>query len=234
MKSLGRADRFIHQVIGPFRPIAPTILQGIDLQYRQKMHPHLPAQCVLTILSHIFMNTLRIRLSEAEELQLARYRKVVSAIPGLDEQVQYTKDYHARELVHLAAFVSTRYHRLTPCSSFYKLEHASSKDHTEDLEMIRKHAERYTSVYGYTDIGGTKDDLSHHDITAARLLCPRRLRDQFGMDMEYFYDDIRNGDRPYSCSDWPSFLYPKTVYNPDAIKKGLMRGPFLFSVSLFG
>lgn len=101
--------------------------------------------------------------------------------------------------------------------------------------MIRKHADQYIpSVYGCTDDGGTEDNPGHRDITAARLLCPRRLRDRFDTDTEYLYDSIRNDARPFSCSDWPSFLYPETAYNPNAVEEGLMRSQFLLSVSLFG
>jgi hypothetical protein len=236
MQSLGRAARFIHQVIGPFRPIAPTILQGIDLEYKWKTHPHLPAQCVLTFLSHIFTNALHTHQT------LGRGRTQACGIP--QACFNYTRPQRTSEIHNGLQYlrnsplgrlceypISSPY----PCSSFNKLEHAGNKDRTKDLAMIRKHGDRYIpSVYGYTGIGGTKDNLSHHDITAARLLCPRRLRDWFDRDMEYFCDDIRNGDRPYPCSDWPSFLYPETIYNPDAVEKGLMRGPFLLSVSIFG
>lgn len=117
MHSLGRAARSIHRVIGPFKPIAPTILQGIDLEYRQKMHPHIPAECVLSIfIAYIqqFHNHPSHRISEEDELQLGRYQKIVTAIPGLDKQVQYTMDYCAPGLVHLAAFVSARYRLLSP------------------------------------------------------------------------------------------------------------------------
>ena len=35
-----------------------------------------------------------------------------------------------------------------------------------------------------------------------------------------------------SDDDWPSFLYPEDNYDLGAIDKGLLRGPFLLSVSL--
>jgi hypothetical protein len=72
--------------------------------------------------------------------------------------------------------------------------------------------------------------FSHH--ATARLLCPRHLRDEFDEDRDKFCRDVQNGNRIIIHDDWPSFLYPEEGYDPDAIDWGLLRGPFLVSVSL--
>jgi len=72
--------------------------------------------------------------------------------------------------------------------------------------------------------------FNHH--ASARLLCPRDKRDEFDNDREAFCQDVQNGNRAITHKTWPSFLYPEDAYNPDALDKGLLRGPFLVSVSL--
>jgi len=71
--------------------------------------------------------------------------------------------------------------------------------------------------------------FNHH--ASARLLCPRHLRDKFDADRKAFCRDVQNGKRIIDHDDWPSFLYPETGYNSEAIDEGLLRGPFLVSVS---
>jgi hypothetical protein len=63
------------------------------------------------------------------------------------------------------------------------------------------------------------------------LLCPQQLRDNFDKDMEGFCHDVKNGTILVSHDDWPSFLYPEYNYDPNAIDKNLLCGPFLLSVS---
>ena len=57
------------------------------------------------------------------------------------------------------------------------------------------------------------------------------MRDDFDKDRAKFCRDVQNGECDITHEDWPSFLYPETGYNPDNLDKGLLRGPFLLSVS---
>jgi hypothetical protein len=47
MWSLARAALSIPQIIGPFRPIVPTFLQGLTVDIGLEVAPNLPAQYVL-------------------------------------------------------------------------------------------------------------------------------------------------------------------------------------------
>jgi len=175
------------------------------------------------------------RLSGKVQVQLARYRKILMAIPGLDEQVRYTVEYRFPGVVHLASFVRARYPPLLISRSFFcKLEHAGNKARTEDFATLHKHAHRYIpSVEGYPATGHreNEDTRGFCHLAIARLLCPRQLRDRFDADKEGFSRDVQNGMLAITHNDWPSFLYPEDGYNPDAIDEGLLRGPFLLSVS---
>jgi len=100
----------------------------------------------------------------------------------------------------------------------------------KDLKTLRKHAYRYIpSIEDY------RDTSPFNNFAIARLLCPRHMRDTFDLDkeLEDFCHCVQNGLYTFSHHLWPSFLYPETGYNPDAEEKGLLRGPFLISVSLF-
>jgi len=43
---------------------------------------------------------------------------------------------------------------------------------------------------------------------------------------------VQDGILSIAGDDWSSFLHPEGVYNPEAIGRGLLRGPFLVSVSV--
>ena len=43
---------------------------------------------------------------------------------------------------------------------------------------------------------------------------------------------MQDGILSIAGDDWSSFLHPEGVYNPEAIGRGLLRGPFLVSVSV--
>jgi hypothetical protein len=256
LDSLGHAARSIPRIIGPFRPIVPTLLQGIAVEFSLETPPDLPVQCVLSqFLAYILAHTSH-RLSGEEQVQLARYRKILTAIPGLDEQVRYTVEYRFpgvrfsrpyREqvrytveyrfpgVVHLASFVSAQYPLLLISRSFScKLEHAGKEARTTDFTMLHKHAHRYVpSIEGYPASARreNRDTRGFCHPAIARLLCPRQLRDRFDADKEGFCRDVQNGNQIIIHDDWPSFLYPEGGYNPDAIDEGLLRGPFLVSVS---
>lgn len=119
------------------------------------------------------------------------------------------------------------------CFRFHKLEHVSSKDRTDNFARLRKHAHWYIpSLEGYPDlgIGTTKDNSGYHHIATGRLLCPRRLRDDFDKDKEGFCRSVRIDNRAFRPDDWPSFLYQESGYDFDAVEKGLLRSPFLVSV----
>jgi len=77
-----------------------------------------------------------------------------------------------------------------------------------------------------------KENRGFNHYATARLLCPRDRRDDFDMDMEAFCRDVQNGNRAITHNTWPSFLYPEDAYNPEILDEGLLRGPFLVSVSL--
>ena len=55
---------------------------------------------------------------------------------------------------------------------------------------------------------------------------------EFDKDREKFCHDVVNGKRAIFHGDWPAFLYPEEGYNDKVIDKGLLRGPFLVSVSI--
>lgn len=116
-----------------------------------------------------------------------------------------------------------------------ELERASSKSCTKDRDFakLRKHAHWYIpSIEGYPDIGiGTREDNSgYNHVATGRLLCPRRLRDQFDRHNEGFCRSVVVEHRVFKEEDWPTFLYQESGYNPDAEEKGLLRGPFLVYV----
>jgi hypothetical protein len=64
------------------------------------------------------------------------------------------------------------------------------------------------------------------------MLCPRPLREVFDRDRAKFCHEVEHGIRILIHDDWPSFLYPETGYNPRVMDHGLLRGPFLVSVSI--
>lgn len=176
------------------------------------------------------------RLSELEQDQLATYRLILTAIPGLEEQARYTLEYDFPRLGDLASFVRTRFCLLSHSSSLIKLEDAGSKHRTADFAKLRSHAHWYIpSIEGYSDITfkfrTTLDNSGYNNIATGRLLCPQRLRDCFDKNKEGFCRSVRDGDRVFGLRDWPSFLYQESGYNPDAVEKGLLRGPFLVYVS---
>jgi len=70
----------------------------------------------------------------------------------------------------------------------------------------------------------------HH--STARLLCPRHMLKEFDKDREQFCHDVLNANRIILHGDWPAFLYPEEGYDEEIIDKGLLRGPFLVSVSI--
>ena len=127
------------------------------------------------------------------------------------------------------------------------------KGRSDDCATLREDAISY--IRPVKDVAGVEDvpevdrkakkdarGFRHHSSdSTARLLCPRHLRDKFDEDREKFCRDVENGKRVIIHDDWPAFLlltimtlYPEDAsgYNPDAIDKGLLRGPFLVSVSI--
>ena len=166
-------------------------------------------------------------LSEARQVQHARYRKILAAIPTLEEHVRFTVETDVLGIGELASLVSACYllqrHHLYP----RKLEQAANEGHTKDLEILQKHARRYIpSIEAYQD---TSPSL-HFAI--ARLLCPRHMRDIFDSDEEDFCRLVQRGLYDFNHHSWPSFFYPEeTAYSSDAREDGLLRGPFLVSVS---
>jgi hypothetical protein len=109
-----------------------------------------------------------------------------------------------------------------------------SKYRTKDFAKLRAYARWYIpSIEGYPDIGiGTREDNSgFHHVATGRLLCPRRLQDDFDKNMVQFCRDVQNGHKVFGCRDWPSYLYPEKGYDPNAEEKGLLRSPLLVYVS---
>ena len=82
------------------------------------------------------------------------------------------------------------------------------------------------------DCKAKKDTRGFNHHASARMLCPRDLRDEFDKDRETFCRNVQNGKVIIDHKNWPSFLYPETGYNSNVIDGGLLRGPFLLSVSL--
>ena len=70
--------------------------------------------------------------------------------------------------------------------------------------------------------------FNHH--ATARLLCPRRIRDEFDADRDTFCRNVKDGKCKIKHNDYPSFLYPDDKYNPEALDENLLRGLFLVSV----
>jgi len=107
MRSLRQATQTIPQIIGPFIPIEPAFIQGLEVDFILESSPDLPAWYVSQFSSHvstIFMHILH-RLSEEEQAQHEIYHKIVMAIPGLNEQVRFTIKYDPLGLGELASFI---------------------------------------------------------------------------------------------------------------------------------
>ena len=41
---------------------------------------------------------------------------------------------------------------------------------------------------------------------------------------------IENGEFKVTADDWPAFMYESSVYDPDELDKGLLRGTYLLRV----
>jgi hypothetical protein len=93
------------------------------------------------------------------------------------------------------------------------------------LRYLPRH-EKYPEV----EFGAKKGDRGFSQLTTARLLCPRKLRERFDQDPHAFRQDVLSGVQEISHNDWPDFLYPEDGYNPEAIDQTLLQGPFLLSV----
>ena len=114
------------------------------------------------------------------------------------------------------------------------MDNAANKGRSDDCGTLREAAIGYIRpVKDIPDLDRKANKelrgFCHH--ATARLLCPRHLRDDFDEDWEKFCRDVQNGKRIITHDDLPSFLYPETDYNPDAIDETLLRSPFLVSVS---
>jgi hypothetical protein len=120
------------------------------------------------------------------------------------------------------------------------LDQSGNKGRSDDCASLREDAIGYIrqvkGIPGVEDVPeldrkAKKDTRGFNHHATARLLCPREIRDEFDKDREKFCRDVQNGTRSITHKDWPSFLYPENGYNPEVIDEGLLRGPFLVSVS---
>jgi hypothetical protein len=129
----------------------------------------------------------------------------------------------------LASFVRAccllQNHHLCP----RKLEQAAKEGHAKDLKILRNHAYQY--IPSIEEYQGTSP---FNNFAIARLLCPRHMRDVFDLDKEDFCHLVQSGVYDFSHHSWPTVFYPEeSQYDPDARERGLLRGPFLVSVSHF-
>jgi hypothetical protein len=114
------------------------------------------------------------------------------------------------------------------------LDQAASKGRSDDCGTLREAAIGYIPpVEGIPTLDRKANKelrgFCHH--ATARMLCPRSMRDEFDKDWEKFSRDVQNGKLLITEDGLPSFLYPETAYNSDALDENLLRGPFLLSVS---
>lgn len=77
-----------------------------------------------------------------------------------------------------------------------------------------------------------KDTRGFRHHATARLLCPGDMLKDFELDRVKFCHEVEHGTRAIIHDDLPAYLYPEGGYNSSAIDKGLLRGPFLVSVSI--
>jgi hypothetical protein len=111
----------------------------------------------------------------------------------------------------------------------------SHKGRSDDCSSLRNNAIDYVpriEDVPHIDRKAKKEQRGFCHFATARLLCPRQLRDEFDVDMEGFCRNVQNGRLVITHDDWPSFLYPEDMYDPDALDEHLLRGPFLLSVRL--
>lgn len=81
------------------------------------------------------------------------------------------------------------------------------------------------------DRKANKDTRGFRHPSTVRLLCPCDMLNEYDKDMEKFCREVENRERAIIHDDWPAFFYPEGGYDSAAIDKGLLRGPFLVSVS---
>jgi hypothetical protein len=127
--------------------------------------------------------------------------------------MRYTVEYRFSRLGDLATFVRGRYNRLAFYSFFYKPAYTGDEGRDEDIAILQKYAHQYIP-----SIEGHSDNISApRQFPTLRLLCSCHLRDRFDEDEKIFCRDVQAGAILITKSDWPSFLYPETGYNPDDI-----------------
>jgi hypothetical protein len=174
-------------------------------------------------------------LTEDEQELLEVYHKILTAIPTLESQLRYAVEHRSSGLVDLATYVCSSCLCLRSFIHPFKIEAMGNKGCSDNCSSLCNNAIDYVphiEDVPHIDRKAKKEQRGFCHFTTAHLLCPRPLRDDFDADMEGFCRSVQNGTLVITHDDWPSFLYPENMYNPDALDEHLMHGAFLLLVCL--
>jgi hypothetical protein len=195
IKSIWHLARHIPRLIGPFIPIADAFIHGVTIDSTLETPPNLPTQYV-SLSFHAYMDRFILSshsLSEAQQIQHARYRKILAAIPTMDDLIQFMVKTDILAIGELASFVRACYLLRNRHLCPQKLEQAANEGHAKDLETLRNHAYRY--IPSIEEYQGTSP---FNNFAIARLLCPRHMRDVFDSDKEEFCHLVQSGFYDFS------------------------------------
>jgi hypothetical protein len=180
------------------------------------------------------MQTFTPRHTSKNDRITENYEKILDSIKGLGDQIKWTLENNSDAINDLAWMVSripTFFQ--SPCSLPSELDRASAKGRSDDCGSLRDNGLKYIPrgeglPVIESHVKKERRGFLHH--STARLLCPRHLRDYFDDDREKFCRQILEASLVVTHNDWPSFLFPNDLYDPNNIDEYLLRSPFMLAV----
>ncbi|KAA1471035.1 hypothetical protein DENSPDRAFT_836974 [Dentipellis sp. KUC8613] len=209
------AARWIPYAIDPFVNITCVFWVGTEMGFEAEAAPETS--------SEDFEAVFTSSLTESEISMYRKYYQVILALaPGFP--------------IHMTRLLA---HEDTDALSVFlkRITQAANSARTDDAGSLRYVGLNYVPRELHKDAlippipkQATKADRGFNHPMLARLLCPRKLLEQFDEDPNKFIASVQNGSIIVAAWDWPAFLYEHETYDRSALDKGLCRGYFLLRV----